>query len=178
MERKPTGKLFYGLDISQHTESEMEAVLVLLKEFHTLEIFGPIRPFTFGKLTAEKVLAYDASLNGIAYKVSNLIKACQYPPSNYHQYASRMQVTPKNGETYIAQVLSNTIDMVIEKVERYYINVLKPRGVLELYIGQIISIMQEEWELLDDCTILAKQLTEDIWNDFVGKAKEIGRLQV
>jgi hypothetical protein len=53
-----------------------------------------------------------------------------------------------------------------------------PSGTGESYflkIDQLISILPDEWQLIDDFTILAKQLEDKNWRTFVEQAKEISK---
>lgn len=169
---KYIGTLFYDLDISDKIHSDVKTTFALLREGHNIDIFGPIREFSFGERTRKKALALQGDKHAIAYKLSKMILACQYPPENFIRFSNLLKVTDQEGEEYYVQVLTNSRDMVIEKVKEYAV-ASDTEEKLFLKPEQLISILPDEWELLDDYTILANQLKEEKWKKFVDDAKAI-----
>ncbi len=167
------GTLFYDLDISERINSDIETIFALLKEGHDIDILGPIREFSFGERTRKKALTLQGDKHAIAYKLSKMILACQYPPENFIPFSNLLKVTDQEGEEYYVQVLTNSNDMVIEKVKGYAV-ASDTEEMLFLKPEQLLSILPDEWELLDDYTILAKQLNEEKWNKFAENAKALG----
>jgi hypothetical protein len=168
------GKLFYDLNISQKMKSDIEATFALLKHGENIDIPGPVREFSFGPITRQKALALTGDQHAVAYKLSKMIQACQYPPENFIPFSNLIRVKDKDGSEYFIQVLTNSKDTVVEKVKLYGV----PSGTGESYflkIDQLISIMPDEWVLVDDFTILAKQLEDKNWRTFVEQAKEISK---
>lgn len=166
------GTLFYDLDISERINSDIDTTFALLREGHDIDIFGPIREFSFGEQTRKKALALQGDKHAIAYKLSKMILACQYPPENFIPFSNLIKVTDQEGEEYYVQVLTNSKDMVIEKVKQYAIASDADEKIF-LTPEQLISILPDEWTLLDDSTILAKQLDEEKWKRFTENAKAI-----
>lgn len=166
------GTLFYDLDISERINSDIETTFALLREGHNIDIFGPIREFSFGERTRKKALELQGDKHAIAYKLSKMILACQYPPENFIPFSNLLKVRDQEGEEYYVQVLTNSKDMVIEKVKEYAVASDTDEKIF-LKPEQLISILPDEWELLDDYTILAKQLDEENWQKFAENAKAI-----
>lgn len=166
------GTLFYDLDISNKINSDIETTFALLREGHNIDIFGPIREFSFGERTRKKALSLQGDKHAIAYKLSKMILASQYPPENFIPFSNLLKITNDEGEEYYVQVITNSKDMVIEKVKGYAIT-SDTEEKLFLTPEQLISILPEEWELLDDYIILAKQLEEEKWKKFINDAKAI-----
>lgn len=166
------GTLFYDLDISNKMQSDIETTFALLKEGHNIDIFGPVREFSFGERTRRKALALQGDKHAIAYKLSKMILACQYPPENFIPFSNLLKVTGKDEEEYYVQVLTNSKDKVVEKVKEYAI-ISGNNEKIYLKPEELISILPEEWELIDEYTILASKLGEEKWDKFINDAKAV-----
>lgn len=166
------GTLFYDLEMSERINSDIESTFALLREGHNVDIFGPIREFSFGERTRKMALELQGDKHAIAYKLSKMILVCQYPPENFISFSNLLKVTGKEGEEHYVQVLTNSRDIVIEKVNEYAVAADTAEKVF-LSSKQLISILPDEWELLDDYTILAKQLDEKNWQKFTENAMVI-----
>lgn len=171
---KYIGKLFYDLDISNNTNSDIETLFALLREGKNIDIFGPVREFSFGKRTKQRVLALQGDKHAIAYKLSKMILACQYPPENFVPFSNLLKINGNSNNEYYVQVLNNTNDIVIEKVQEYVI-ILGLEDNLILNSEELISILPDDWELLDEYTILAKKISEEKWIKFIHNANQINK---
>lgn len=172
---KYIGKLFYDLDISKNINSDVDVLFALLKAGKKdITIFGPIREFTFGTKTIEKVLALQGDKNAIAYKLSKLILACQYPPENFVPFSNFLRIGDNDDEAYYVQVLTNKKDMVVENVKQYAIFNEGNKPIV-IDAKDLSSIVPTEWELLDDQTMLAKQIDDTKWEQFIEQAKAISQ---
>ncbi|MBS1578641.1 MAG: hypothetical protein JST29_03230 [Bacteroidetes bacterium] len=170
---KYIGTLFYDLDISEAINSDINVLFALLNEGKKdITIYGPIREFTFGSKTIEKVLAFQGDKHAIAYKLSKLILACQYPPKNFTPFSNFLRIGNNDDEAYYVQVLSNKKDMVIEKVAQYAISTDSEKTII-IEAKELASIIPNEWEVLDDYIILAKQIEQPKWEQFIERAKTI-----
>jgi hypothetical protein len=176
--RRRIGKLFNEMKMNEYIKSEAEKLFTLLKNGNEIEIVGTVRPFSIGKRTRDKVLLLKKEKYEYekALKLTELILACQYPPPMFIPYCDMMENMVNNEKVYFAQVLSNKHNVVIEKVRKYFISEIYGNISIELTIENIIKIMPPEWELLDECTVLAKKLPQDKWNNFVEAAKQLGRI--
>lgn len=165
-------KLFYDKDICEIMSSDIKVLFSLLREGNSIDIFGPVREFSFGKRTAAKVLALQGDEHAVAYKLSKMITACQYPPENFAAFKNLLQVSSED-ENFLVQVITNMGDMVIEKVKQYAIAAVDEEQIL-LTPQQLHSIVPEEWCFVDEYTILAGKLQAEQWKDFLEKAKLLG----
>lgn len=169
------GTLFYDGNIQERIDEEVSTLFSLLNDNRKIEIFGPIREFTFGEKIRKKVLALQGDKYGIAYKLSNIILSCQYPPENFIPFSNFLRVSSENDESYYIQVLTNSKDMVIEKVKQYAITTEEGESIY-LIPEQLFTILPNEWKLVDDCTILAKQLNSADWLKFIEAAKALSAI--
>lgn len=171
--QKYIGRLFYDLDIREGINSDIDVLFALLKSGKKdITIFGPIREFIFGTKTIEKVLALQGDKHAIAYKLSKLIIASQYPPENFIPFSNFLRIGDNDDEAFYVQVLTNSKDMVVEKVKQYAISTEGNEPIV-IDAKELNSIAPTEWELLDDQTMLAKQIDETKWAQFIEKAKTI-----
>ncbi len=176
--RSRIGKLFNEKKMFEFINKEVETVLDVLKRGKNIEITGPIRPFCIGKRIRNKVLLIEKEKYRYerAFKLSKFILDCQYPPLNFKPYYDMMENMVNDKKTYYAQVISNKYDIVIEKVNKYFISELQGNLSIGLTLENIVSIMPQEWVLLDEYTILAKKLSEERWLSFVNDARKIGEI--
>jgi hypothetical protein len=172
--RRRIGKLFNEKKINEFIYNETNNLFDLLSKGEEIEIKGVVRPFTIGKRTRDKILLLnkDQYKYEKALKLAELILDCQYPPSLFIPFCDMMENMVNNEKVYLAQVISNRQNMVIEKVRKYFISEQYGDVGIELTIDDIISVMPQEWVLLDDYTILAKKLPEESWAKFVLDAKK------
>jgi hypothetical protein len=176
--RRRIGKLFNEKKMLEYINKDLEVVFEMLKKGKDIEIIGPVRPFNIGKRTREKMLSIENEKNSY-YKsllMEKFMLNCQYPPSLFKPFHDIVGNSTGNKKASFAQILSNKLDMVIEKTEKYYISGPLGNISIELTKEDLFTILPEEWELIDEYTILAKRLTEENWLNFVSEANQIGKI--
>jgi len=176
--QKKLSKLLKEKKIFELIVKDVEVVFEALKKEKEVEIYGPVRPFIIGKRIRPEILllSNEKYKQEKADKLFSFILNSQYPPANFKPFHDMMEDSIHDVKVYYGQIISNNHDVVIEKVKKYFISELQGDISICLSIKDIISILPEEWKLLDDYTILACKLPDNRWNTFVEAAKKVGKL--
>jgi hypothetical protein len=82
----------------------------------------------------------------------------------FEAFTNLMQITRKDGEVVLVQNYFNTQSMIIEKVHTVSF-VLNDRTIY-LNPKHLIQFLPDSWWLLDEYTIAAKQLPNEVWAAF------------
>lgn len=155
------GSLFDDLAIAQNTYKDVEILQELLKQEKEIGLFGAVREFSMGKVFGKKVIELTGDKHAIAYKFSKLFLNCQYPSDEFAAFENLMQVTRNDGEVVLLQNYYNTHSMIIEKVH----TVLFTLNDRTIYLNpkHLVQFLPNSWQLLDEYTIAAKQLSNEEW---------------
>lgn len=158
------GTIFYDGHILENTYNDVEVLQTLLKDGNEIGLYGTIREFTIGKTFSKKILELTGDKNAVAAKFSNLFLQSQYPSDEFAAFSNLMQINKKGGEDILVQTFFNTQSMIIEKVK----TVIFGLNGKTIYLNpqQLVQFIPSSWQLLDEYTIAAKQLSDTEWANY------------
>ena len=156
------GTLFYDLAIAENTYGDVKILKGLLTHTKDVVLYGPNRPFHIQREFARRINELSGDNHAIAYKFSQMMLRCQYPPEEFGVGKNLIAIEGKNGDKYIVQCFFNTQNMVLENVKAIG---LGSEGQDNLYIEpkHLVQFLPDGWELLDEFTIAAKVLPAPYW---------------
>lgn len=158
------GILFYDGTIAEKTYGDVEIIQSLIPKHQEITLFGTIREFNIGKVFGKKIMDLSGDNHAMAYKFSKLFLNAQYPSDEFAAFANIMKVTRKDGEEVLVQIFSNAQSMIIEKV--HTVQFVLNDKTLYLNPKHLIQFLPDSWQMLDEYTIAAKQLSDEEWGAF------------
>ena len=156
---------FSEIQIEKYISEDAELLFELISEKKEVSLFGPIREFSIGRNIWEKLSKYESlPFDRRTEELIKLIIASQYPPDNYAQFANMMSVTDNDGNSHYLQVLSNSKEMVVEKVAEYAI-CKSDTEYFYIEPEHLSKELTDRWIRLDENTFLASILPEKKWGE-------------
>jgi hypothetical protein len=155
------GRLFDDITIAKKTYEDVEILKALIPSNKEITLFGTVRGFNIGRVFGKKIIEITGDNHAIAYKFSNLFLNSQYPSDEFAAFTNLMQVTRKDGEVVLVQNFFNTQSMIIEKV--HTVSFVLNDKTIYLNPKHLVQFLPDSWQLLDEYTIAAKQLSNEEW---------------
>ena len=155
------GSLFDDLAIAKNTYNDVEVLQALIPNNKEITLFGTVREFNIGRVFGKKIIELTGDNHAIAYKFSKLFLNCQYPSDEFAAFTNLMQITRKDGEVVLVQNFFNTQSMIIEKV--HTVSFVLNDKTIYLNPKHLVQFLPDSWQLLDEYTIAAKQLSNEEW---------------
>ncbi len=156
------GSLFSDKAIADHTCGDIEVLKSLLAHKEDITLYGPNRPFHIQQEFTKRINALTGDKYAIAYKFSQMILRCQYPPDEFATGEGFMRVGGEETDNYLIQGFFNTQNMVLENVRAIIVGFIEDKPLL-IEPGQLVQHLPESWELLDEFTIAARVLSASYW---------------
>jgi hypothetical protein len=164
------GKVFSDKDIADNLDADISILKALLNRDPHKEpdivIYGPVRPFHFGRKMRDKVNALTGDKYAVAYKLSNMLLRCQFPPAEFEQGSNLLEVTNKDDTKYLLQIFRNSKNMLLENVKRIILSIDEEESGIYIEPKVLVQFLPESWELVDEYTVLAKQLPQNLWKSY------------
>ncbi len=149
-------------------ESDCKVIMVLSKENEDIAIYGTQRQVHFGFETYKKYKDLIDKPKQLIENVFNVILNVQYHLPNY-DYGNIMEVE-KSNETKTLKLLTNKTNYIIGKYD--YIMFQTNNDPIIITNKILNSILPNEWELVDEFTIVAPIIDEKKWRILIEKASE------
>ena len=163
------GRLFDDIAILKHTYEDVEILKVMLMNNEIITLYGPLREFNISYNFRNKILELEGDKYAIAYKFSKLFLNCQYPSEEFESFANLMKMSNEKEEPVFVQTFSNSQSMILENVD----TIIFGMGDDILYLKRKIlsENLAPSWELLDEFTIAAKKLSDNLWTEYFNKMR-------
>ena len=157
--------LFDNAWIRERQQQDCETLHIISNDHGEIAIFGPKRKVFFGQNSHknfEKLNPVDREK-----KMFELIKKVNYNIPDY-DYGNVLQTTI-SGEEKILKVLTNSCDYIVDKYD-YILLHREPKNPIIITNEILNQILPDNWELVDEFTIVAPRLNYKSWQKLLADA--------
>jgi len=172
-------QIFSKEDIKSNLQNDARMIQILSGQKEEIKIFGPEGGSVyFGTKTHQMFKPYENDPAMLADKMNQLIMNVLYGlPAT--EGDTIMEVQGKNGgKDLILKVISRNNKYVIKKYDYIILTTENQdkNGLLMITNELLNTILPDEWELVDEFTIVAPSLSEASWNKLISRAQPLNQL--
>ncbi len=174
-------QIFSEEDIKSTQQNDASMIQFLSGQKEEIEIFGPEGGSVyFGTRTHQMFKPYENEPAILADKMNQLIMKVLYGmPDN--EGDTIMEVQSKDGgKDLILKVISRNNKHVIKKYDYIILTTenQEKEGLLMITNKLLNTILPEEWQLVDEYTIVAPSISEASWNALICRAMPLNQFQI